>query len=410
MTTETALSLLDDLEFDAPAINADDFGESEYTASGGIAVPRVKIDVLGIDIIEGGEVVSHAPMGATLDVIVVDASAIGRSYYAAQYDKESKGAPDCRSYDGIKPDAIVENPIHTDCKTCPLAQKGSSTSMPKGTACTPRQNLAVMIVAKDQQGVYHAVSDNLYRLSLASKGIFATEELPDNFIGYKPLVLGLSKRRSQRFPTGLQPFQTICQVKQNPLSAQAQTIFLAHSYSPMHLLDKVKEYRADKEHMNAMLGKYDSMATVEYEALAEPKELEAATQAAPTRNTASAPKLPYKSQNFVDEIATYWKQIAETKVTPTLTVRKVIKVEPKVLLPCETEWEEVAETDLIAYDQMLEEANKPPQETQVRTRVKKETTVDTAAEEKGKVVNSQRDTALTNDLDALLGDDDDDND
>lgn len=85
---------------------------------------------------------------AALQLAVVRANSKVRVFYAKSYSEgEDNSKPTCHSYDGLRPDASVEEPQHANCQLCPHAQWGSKVSTDgnaaKGTACTVRTRLAV---------------------------------------------------------------------------------------------------------------------------------------------------------------------------------------------------------------------------------------------------------------------------
>jgi len=86
----------------------------------------------------------------TIKVVVLDyAKARARAYYEGAYDPDKAGAPLCYSQDGVTPDASVQTPQCTDCKSCPQAVKGSRiTEQGKATvACSQHRMIAVVPVA-----------------------------------------------------------------------------------------------------------------------------------------------------------------------------------------------------------------------------------------------------------------------
>lgn len=58
------------------------------------------------------------------------AGAFTKTFYLSQYaGADSAGnPPDCSSADGIRPDPWIQQPVHTECKSCPKNQFGSATS------------------------------------------------------------------------------------------------------------------------------------------------------------------------------------------------------------------------------------------------------------------------------------------
>jgi len=110
----------------------------------------------------------------SMEVIIVNASKdISRSFYAGAYDpKAETTSPDCWSPDGIKPDASVLKPQHSNCKDCPKNIKGSGAGGSR--ACRYARRLALAL--PNDLG-------NVYQLVLSATSIFGTgdqEHMPFN--------------------------------------------------------------------------------------------------------------------------------------------------------------------------------------------------------------------------------------
>lgn len=110
----------------------------------------------------------------SMEVVIVNASKdISRSFYAGAYDpKAETTAPDCWSPDGIKPDASVLKPQHSNCKDCPKNIKGSGAGGSR--ACRYARRLALAL--PNDLG-------NVYQLVLSATSIFGTgdqEHMPFN--------------------------------------------------------------------------------------------------------------------------------------------------------------------------------------------------------------------------------------
>lgn len=69
-------------------------------------------------------------------------------FYAKKYSDGDDSAPDCMSADGVKPDASVERPQHTECATCPNNMWGSRMTEDgrKAKSCTDARRVAVLLV------------------------------------------------------------------------------------------------------------------------------------------------------------------------------------------------------------------------------------------------------------------------
>lgn len=83
----------------------------------------------------------------TLRVVVMDyAKHRGRAYYEGAFDPEKTTMPACWSDDGEHPNAQVESPKGSACRTCPFSVKGSKiTEAGKPvTACSSHRNIVVL--------------------------------------------------------------------------------------------------------------------------------------------------------------------------------------------------------------------------------------------------------------------------
>lgn len=101
----------------------------------------------------------------SLEVVIVNASKdISRSFYAGAYDPKAEvTSPDCWSPDGVKPDASVLKPQHSNCKDCPKNIKGSGAGGAR--ACRFSRRLALAL--PNDLG-------NVYQLVLSATSIFGT--------------------------------------------------------------------------------------------------------------------------------------------------------------------------------------------------------------------------------------------
>lgn len=83
----------------------------------------------------------------TIPVVLLDVSdTLTKTYYKSKYVEGSDQKPDCFSTNAERPDAAVENPVHSQCATCPMNQFGSAESETgsKGKACQDNMRLAVV--------------------------------------------------------------------------------------------------------------------------------------------------------------------------------------------------------------------------------------------------------------------------
>lgn len=415
-----------------------DVGHTEFDDMGGATIPRIKVRVTGIQIVEGETVLAEVPAGNTIPVVVVGASPVSRSYYKNNYTAGEASMPDCRSYDGVTPDANVQNPVSSRCDTCPMNAKGSSANQAGGRACRFRQNLAV---------ISPNMPDKLLRLPISATSIFPKDDY-DGYQAFRPFV---AKLRANK----LQPFHVITDVRQNPKSEQTHTVFQPTGYVTQELLDAVMAHREDEEALDMIYGKFENDVSNFNQAEEDRKDAEAfdklhgtapsyikeqTAEPAPTAqesgNSTSAKSVktdeamlgytPFEPHEFAGE-TTYWKGITVTRNLGSDTVNVVMELEGDKPLPDE-EWEEVGKADYDAYTAQVkafEEAqaaseNKPPRrrrqtaeattETQAAEpttpprRQRKSTETQAVGEEAGTPV-ATNERALVNALDTMFDDD-----
>ena len=416
-----------------------DVGHTEFDDMGGATIPRIKVRVTGIQIVEGETVLAEVPAGNTIPVVVVGASPVSRSYYKHNYTAGEASMPDCRSYDGVTPDANVQNPVSSRCDTCPMNAKGSSANQAGGRACRFRQNLAV---------ISPNMPDKLLRLPISATSIFPKDDY-DGYQAFRPFV---AKLRANK----LQPFHVITDVRQNPKSEQTHTVFQPTGYVTQELLDAVMAHREDEEALDMIYGKFENDVSNFNQAEEDRKDAEAfdklhgtapsyikeqTAEPAPTAqesgNSTSAKSVktdeamlgytPFEPHEFAGE-TTYWKGITVTRNLGSDTVNVVMELEGDKPLPDE-EWEEVGKSDYDAYTarvKAFEEAqaaseNKPPRrrrqtaeaptETQAAEpttpprRQRKSTETQAVGEEAGTPV-ATNERALVNALDTMSDEDD----
>ena len=105
----------------------------------------------------------------SMEVIIIDAAKIARTYYSGEYDPKATAAPTCWSADTNAPAGEVpEDQRQADrCMDCPQNVKGSGAG--QGRACRFSQRLAVVFPQK---------MDEIYQLQLPATSIFG--EAKDN--------------------------------------------------------------------------------------------------------------------------------------------------------------------------------------------------------------------------------------
>lgn len=145
----------------------------------GEAPPRISVKGSRFRIVENGEEVVIPQ--THLDVVVVGSNPrLSKAYYAKEWDPDDVGAPDCKSIDGIAPDADSTSPQNNLCATCPHNAWGSKIG-PKGQklkACANLKRLAV-VSPDDLEGPVYLLQATAstfkglaaYQKGLSSRGI-----------------------------------------------------------------------------------------------------------------------------------------------------------------------------------------------------------------------------------------------
>lgn len=112
--------------------------------------------------IVGGEQVNVNSSGS-LNIVVVNAAPVSRTYYAGAYDAENPTPPQCWSADTQTPapDVPADQRMAARCMDCPMNVKGSGQG--ESRACRFAQRLAVCI-----EGQY----DKVYQLQLPATSVF----------------------------------------------------------------------------------------------------------------------------------------------------------------------------------------------------------------------------------------------
>jgi hypothetical protein len=103
----------------------------------------------------------------SMQIVIINAAPVGRTFYAGTYIKGQKMKPTCWSSDTQRPDAAVpeEQRQDTHCKDCPQNIKGSA-SQGEGRACRFSQRMAVALVTSE------GLDENVYQISLPATSVF----------------------------------------------------------------------------------------------------------------------------------------------------------------------------------------------------------------------------------------------
>ena len=107
----------------------------------------------------------------SMQIVIINAAPVSRTFYAGTYLKGQKMKPTCWSADTQSPDPAVpaDQRQANHCKDCPQNIKGSA-SQGDGRACRFSQRMAVALVTSD------GVDDNIYQISLPATSVFGDAE------------------------------------------------------------------------------------------------------------------------------------------------------------------------------------------------------------------------------------------
>lgn len=111
------------------------------------------------------------PRTEPLNIVIIEAAELSRTYYEGDYDSDNPTPPTCWSSDSKKPDSSVpaDQRQSTNCKDCPMAVKGSGQG--QSAACRFSQRLAVALDTElDEPEI------PVYQLSLPAKSVFGAAE------------------------------------------------------------------------------------------------------------------------------------------------------------------------------------------------------------------------------------------
>lgn len=161
-----------------------------------VSIPRISIRAGRYRLKEDGV---ETTVGVTLDTIVVGANPrVSKVFYGKAFDASADDVrPDCWSNDGLRPDASIERPVHTQCSDCPNNVLGSKVlpSGAKSKMCADQRHLAVVPAADPSK---------VYSLTVPVSGMKALreyfKELQNYGIGPEEVVTELGFDDSASFP------------------------------------------------------------------------------------------------------------------------------------------------------------------------------------------------------------------
>lgn len=150
-----------------PLVNSDLFKSlrdmnKTLSGNGSGAGKRISIKGNKFRLFVNGEQVSVSKEDH-LNVVVVNAAPISRSYFEGTYDPNNPSAPTCWSLDTRvpAPDVAAENKKSTRCTDCPMNVKGSGQG--DSRACRFNQRLAITLEGKP---------DEVYQMQLPATSLF----------------------------------------------------------------------------------------------------------------------------------------------------------------------------------------------------------------------------------------------
>lgn len=150
-----ALALLSGLEDDLT---------NKIAGSGGSRRISIEGNVFR-EIIGGKEV--RVSEDRAMQIVILNAAPVSRTYFAGAYVKGQKAKPTCWSSDTQTPDALVpaDQRQAKFCKDCPQNIKGSA-AQGEGRACRYEQRIAVALAGDN------GVDNNVYQVKLAATSVF----------------------------------------------------------------------------------------------------------------------------------------------------------------------------------------------------------------------------------------------
>lgn len=135
---------------------------NDNLAGGGGSMRRISFKGSRFRELVGGEQVNVNSSGS-INVVVLDAAKVSRTYYAGVYDPENPAPPACWSSDtqAPAPDVPAETRQASRCADCPMNVRGSGQGETR--ACRFSQRIAVAL-----EGQY----DKVYQVQLSATSVF----------------------------------------------------------------------------------------------------------------------------------------------------------------------------------------------------------------------------------------------
>ena len=248
----------------------------------GLNIPRISIRAGRYRLNEDGV---ETTVGVTLDTIIVGANPrVSKVFYGKAFDASASDVrPDCWSNDGLKPDATVQNPVHTGCADCPNNVLGSKVlpSGAKSKLCADQRHLAVVAAADPTK---------VYSLTVPVSGMKALREYFKELGNY-----------------GIGPEEAVTELGFDDQASYPKITFKQKGYVPEKAIARVDELVAS----DAVKIATRVMAPNGSNALAAPAAK--AAIAAPT----PAPAKPAVDDAYEEEAATPQPEPIQAKAAPT---------------------------------------------------------------------------------------------
>lgn len=148
--------------------NLDDDLTTKIAGSGGSRRISIEGNVFR-EFIGGKEV--RVSEERSMQIVIINAAPVSRTFYAGTYVKGQKMKPTCWSSDTQSPDPAVPSDQRqaSHCKDCKQNIKGSA-SQGEGRACRFSQRMAVALVTSD------GLDENVYQISLPATSVFGDPE------------------------------------------------------------------------------------------------------------------------------------------------------------------------------------------------------------------------------------------
>lgn len=280
-------------------------------------VKRISIKGKRFRLIIGGEEVAKNK-DSYLDVIIVNGSSTyNRTYYAGKYDPraDEQDSPRCWSNDSKVPAPDVQEPMHDNCRDCPMNIKGSGDNDTR--ACKIKQRIAIVLAVDPESGVY--------MLEIPPASIFGKGQ--GNLLPWEAYVRFVASQQ-------LGVDRLVTRVTMDEDSETPRLLFTPVGYPPRELLPMLDELGQSEDAMMAInMSVYQADTGNAPKGLAAPKK--AAALPAPTEDE-EAPPPPKKTRTMTPAAEAPKKakppvvEEEDEEETPEPVVRTAAKSKPVI--------------------------------------------------------------------------------